>query len=71
MTLANVSKCKVSHFEEQYDSGASVILLDKVAKAFIEDDVFLPLRDNGFVLLEVERLSHDWENVINVLLLIK
>ncbi len=46
-------------------------MLNKVTKAFIEDNLFLPLRDDGFVLLEVKWLSHDGENVVNLLLLIK
>lgn len=60
-----------AYFKEQYDFGAFVMLLNKVAKTFIEDDLLLPLRDDWFVLLEVIRLGHDGENVVNVFLLIK
>lgn len=60
----------MSYFKEQDDSGA-VVMLEKVAETFIEDDLFLPLRDDWFVLLEVIRLGHDGENVVNAFLLIK
>lgn len=69
--MPNMSRCEVSYFKEKYNSGAFIILFHKVTKAFIEDDLFLPLRDDGFVLLEVKRLSHDGEYVVNVILLIK
>lgn len=47
------------------------MLFNKITKTLIEDNLFLPLRDHWFVLLEVKRLSHDGKNVINILLLIK
>lgn len=46
-------------------------MFNKIPKAFIKDDLFLPLWDDRFVLLEVERLSHDGKNVVHVLFLIK
>lgn len=60
----------MSYFKEENDFGTLIILLNKVAKAFVEDDLFLPLWDDGFVLLEIKRLRHDREDVVNVLLLI-
>lgn len=60
----------MSYFKEEDDSGVSIILANKVTKTLIEYDLFLPLRDNGFAPLEVERLSHDGENVVDILLLV-
>lgn len=48
-----------------------IALFNKITEAFIEDDLFLPLRNDRFILLEIKRLSHDGKNVINVLILIK
>lgn len=62
---------RVSYFEEEQNSGAFIVLFNKIPKAFIKDDLFLPLWDDRFVLLEVERLSHDGKNVVHVLFLIK
>lgn len=59
------------HLKEENHSRAFFILLDKVAEALIEDDLLLPLRHHRFVLLEVKRLSHDGDDVINVLSLVK
>lgn len=62
---------KDSYFKEEQNSGAFILLFDKVTKALIEDYLFLPLRDDRFVLLEVKRLSHDGKNVVHILLFIK
>lgn len=59
------------HLKEENHSGAFFILLHKVTKALVEDDLLLPLRQHRLVLLEVKRLSHDGDDVINVLLLVK
>jgi len=61
----------MSHFKEKYNSGTFRLLLHEVAEAFVEDDLLLPLGDDGFVLLEVKWLSHDGEDVVHGVLLVK
>lgn len=37
---------KVSYFKEEQNSGAFILLFNKVTKALIEENLFLPLRDD-------------------------
>lgn len=37
---------KVSYFKEEQNSGAFILLFNKVTKALVEDDLFPPLRDD-------------------------
>ena len=46
-------------------------MLNKVAETLVEDDLLLPLGDDGLVLLEVKRLGHDGEDVVNIVALVK
>lgn len=62
---------RLSYFKEEQNFGAIVTLLNKVTKAFVEDYLFLPLRDDRFILLKIKRLSHDGKDVIDILVLIK
>lgn len=71
MKVNNTNKGGVPDLKEENDLGTFLIVFDKVTKALIEDDLFLPLWHNRFVLLEVKRLRHDGDDVINVLLLVK
>lgn len=62
---------KIQNFKEENDFRTFVVLLDEVAEALIEDDVLLPFWDGGLVPLEIERLGHDREDVLDTLSLIE
>ena len=62
---------KRSDLEEEYDPWRVAAVLQEVSQALVEDDLLLPLRDGGLVLLEVERLGHDGQNMLHALLLVE
>lgn len=62
---------RFSYLKEEQNFGAMITLFNKITKAFIEDDLFSPLRNDRFILLKIKWLSHDGKNVINIFILVK
>lgn len=60
-----------AHLKKQDDLWSLVVLLKKIAKALIKDDLLLPLRNCRLLFLEVERLSYNGKDMLDILLFVK